>query len=200
MQYITEIDSYQSEQSSAVTLGKFDGLHRGHQKLIDKIREYASDDVKSIVCAFDMGKESLLTGEERKERLSSQVDCLIACPFTKEIREMEAEEFIRKILVERLHASHIVVGTDFHFGHGKRGDVKMLEEFAPICGYQLDVIEKEKYSDRPLVTMSMGKDGVVSRICGECFGSDITFAAVGKTSAPGQIEAEDLKRILEVLG
>lgn len=58
---------------------------------------------------------------------------------------------------------------------------------------------KEKYSDRPLVTMSMGKDGVVSRICGECFGSDITFAAVGKTSAPGQIEAKDLKRILEVL-
>lgn len=150
MQYITEIDSYQSKQSSAVTLGKFDGLHRGHQKLIDKIREYASDDVKSIVCAFDMGKESLLTGEERKERLSSQVDCLIACPFTKEIREMEAEEFIRKILVERLHASHIVVGTDFHFGHGKRGDVKMLEEFAPICGYQLDVIEKEKYGDREI--------------------------------------------------
>ena len=121
MQYFTEINSYQSKQSSAVTLGKFDGLHRGHQKLIRKIHEYASEDVKSIVCAFDMGKESLLTKEERKERLSSQVDCLIACPFTKEIREMEAEDFIRQILIQRLHASHVVVGTDFRFGYGGTG-------------------------------------------------------------------------------
>ena len=65
MQYITEIHSYQSEKPTAVTLGKFEGLHRGHQKLIGKVREYASEDVKSVVCAFDMGKATLLTAREK---------------------------------------------------------------------------------------------------------------------------------------
>lgn len=150
MQYITEIHSFQSEKCSAVTLGKFDGLHRGHQKLIDKIREYASEDVQSIVCAFDMGKKSLLTKEERREQLSGQVDWLIDCPFTKEIREMEAEDFIKRILVDKFHATHVVVGTDFRFGHEARGDVRMLAEYADVYGYQLDVIEKEKYGEREI--------------------------------------------------
>lgn len=150
MQYITEINSYQSEKCSAVTLGKFDGLHRGHQKLVDKIREYASENVQSIVCAFDMKKESLLTKEERKEKLSGQVDCLIVCPFTKELREMEAEDFIKKILVDKFHATHIVVGTDFRFGHEARGDVRKLAEYAEVYGYKLDVIEKEKYKEREI--------------------------------------------------
>lgn len=150
MRYITEIHSYQSEKCSAVTLGKFDGLHRGHQKLVDKIREYASEDVESIVCAFDMRRESLLTKEERKEKLSGQVDWLIDCPFTKELREMKAEDFIRKILVEKFHAVHIVVGTDFRFGYEARGDIGMLAKYAEVYGYKLDVIEKEKFGDREI--------------------------------------------------
>lgn len=157
MQYITEIGSYHSEKRSAVTLGKFDGLHRGHQKLIDRIREYASqeEDTQSIVCAFDMGKASLLTGTERKNRLSGQVDILAACPFTTKLREMEAEDFIRRVLAETFHAAHIVVGTDFHFGHEKRGDTRMLAEYADAYGYRLDVIEKERYEGRVISSTSV---------------------------------------------
>ena len=100
MRYITEIHSYQGNKRSAVTLGKFEGLHRGHQKLIDQVKEYASGDVESIVCAFDMGKESLLTVREKRERLESQVDVMIACPFTRELREMEDRKSTR------LNSSH----------------------------------------------------------------------------------------------
>lgn len=150
MQYLTEIQQYQGQQKTAVTLGKFDCLHRGHQKLIKRVRELSSGEIESVVCAFDMGKNSLLTNEERRERLEDQVDCLIECPFTKELREMEAEQFIARILAETLHAAYVVVGTDFHFGHGKRGDVGMLEEYAKQYGYQLEVIEKEKYKDREI--------------------------------------------------
>lgn len=148
MRYITDIHSYQGEKPTAVTLGKFEGLHRGHQKLIGKVREYASGDVESVVCAFDMGKASLLTAEEKRKRLESRVDTVIACPFTRELREMEAEDFIRQILKSRFHAAYIVVGTDFRFGHGKRGDVDMLAGYAGTCGYHLDVVEKERYKDR----------------------------------------------------
>ncbi len=145
MQYITEMNSYKSEKSSAVTMGKFDALHRGHQKLIDKICEYADEDTVSIVCAFDMGRQVLLTGEEKKKQLEEQVDYLIACPFTKELREIEAETFIREILINQFHAASVVVGKDFRFGHKKRGEVQMLADFSEKYGYQLDVIEKERY-------------------------------------------------------
>lgn len=148
MQYFTDINSYENEKQSAVTLGKFDALHRGHQKLIDQICEYADENTVSIVCAFDMGKYALLTGEEKRERLESKIDYFISCPFTKEIREMEAETFIRDILVNKFHASHIVVGTDFRFGHGKCGDARMLEQYAEQYGYQLDVIEKETFEGK----------------------------------------------------
>lgn len=58
---------------------------------------------------------------------------------------------------------------------------------------------KEQYADRPLVTMSMARDGVISRIAGEIFGSDITFGSVGRASAPGQLPAEELRQVLSIL-
>lgn len=155
MQYITEINSYKNEKPSAVTLGKFDALHRGHQKLINKIREYADRDSVSIVCAFDMGRQTLLTAEEKRIRLEDQVDYLIACPFTRKLQEMEAEIFIQRILAGQFHAAHIVVGTDFHFGYGKRGDVSMLANYADKYGYSLDVIEKERHNGEIISSTSV---------------------------------------------
>ena len=145
MKYITGIESYSGQKRSAVTLGKFDGIHLGHQKLIDKIISYASDECESIVCAFDMHRDSLMTGRERREHLEPKVDWLIDQPFTKSLREMEAEEFIDRILYKVLRAAHIVVGTDFSFGYGKRGNAALLQEMADQYGYTVDVIEKERY-------------------------------------------------------
>ena len=65
--------------------------------------------------AFDMGKEALMTGEEKKAYLEGCVDTLIICPFTEAIREMEAEEFIEKILIEQLHAAIHCSGNRFSF-------------------------------------------------------------------------------------
>lgn len=158
MKYIKEMNCYQESQPTAVTLGKFDGLHRGHQKLIKKVREYAaSGQVESVVCAFDMeplnrrmfGKhEVIMTNEERRAFLEDQVDCLLECPFTETISSMSAEDFITDVLVGRLRAKYVVVGRDFRFGYGKKGDVHMLEQYADLCGYHLDVVEKEKYGKR----------------------------------------------------
>ena len=134
MQYITGIESYECGEKTAVTLGKFDGLHRGHQKLVDKIREYGREGCRSVLCAFDMDRESLLTQDERRAKLEGQIDCLISYPFTTEVRLMEAEDFIRDILVRKLHAAHVVVGTDFSFGYRKRGNPQMLREYAAQYG------------------------------------------------------------------
>ncbi|WP_334104208.1 bifunctional riboflavin kinase/FAD synthetase [Muricomes intestini] len=151
MQYYTDINSYKGLERTAVTLGKFDSLHRGHQKLIQSIQRFAQEEhVKSVVFAFDINKDTLLTNQERRQHLETKVDCMIECPFTKDIREMKAEVFIEKILAEKLHVSYVVVGTDFHFGYKKRGDVKMLAEYAPQYNYQLKVLDKELFQNREI--------------------------------------------------
>ncbi len=160
MQYIKGLKDYHDDSRTAVTLGKFDGVHRGHEKLVEKVIEYAETaGVKSVVCAFDMLAFSkkhaderciLMTKEEREDRLQGRVDYLVDCPFTREFSQVKAEDFIRDVLVETFHASYVVVGTDFTFGYKKRGDIHMLKEYEKVYGYQLVVIEKERYHDREI--------------------------------------------------
>ncbi len=155
MHYIKGIENYKNENKSAVTLGKFDGLHRGHMKLVEKVQELsAKEHVDSVVCSFDMRPllqriysqiKILMTCEERREFLKGRVDYLIDCPFTKEFSAIEAEDFIEKVLVGTFHASYVVVGEDFCFGHGKRGNVHMLAKYAEKYGYELIVFEKERH-------------------------------------------------------
>lgn len=150
MQYINRLSEYRDSRESAVTFGKFDGLHKGHQKLTEKVRELGNrEGIRSIVCAFDMKpRQILMTCEERKTRLNGKVDVLVKCPFTREFSRITAEDFIRDIVKGVFHARYVVVGTDFRFGYEKRGDIRMLEEYAGRYGYQLIVIEKERHEDR----------------------------------------------------
>ena len=140
MQYINRLSEYRDSRESAVTFGKFDGLHRGHQKLTEKVRELGNrDGIRSIVCAFDMKPRQLL---------NDKVDVLVNCPFTREFSRISAEDFIRDIVKGVFHARYVVVGTDFRFGYEKRGDIRMLADYAGQYGYQLIVIEKERYENR----------------------------------------------------
>lgn len=150
MQYINRLSEYRDSRESAVTFGKFDGLHRGHQKLTEKVRELGNrDGIRSIVCAFYMKpRQLLMTCEERKAHLNDKVDVLVNCPFTREFSRISAEDFIRDIVKGVFHARYVVVGTDFRFGYEKRGDIRMLADYAGQYGYQLIVIEKERYENR----------------------------------------------------
>lgn len=158
MQYIEGLEAYQRSGRTAVTLGKFDGLHRGHEKLIEKVIEYAgTEKVESVVCSFNMipffdsqmiAREILMTKEEQRLRLEGRIDKLVDCPFTKAFSMIPAEDFIRDVLAGLFHAAFVVVGTDFCFGYQKRGTIHMLKKYEETYGYKLIVIEKERYQDR----------------------------------------------------
>ena len=130
MIYTTEIPHLEQGVRSAVTLGKFDGLHRGHQKLIHCISEKRREDCRAVVSTFDVSPRSyilkvppkfLLTYEERRELAEERgVDILAECPFTEELMHMEPEQFVKEYLVERLHAEYLAVGPDFRFGHKRK--------------------------------------------------------------------------------
>ena len=160
MKYVKGIEAYQDTRDSAITLGKFDGLHLGHELLVSRVEEHqAQDGVVGIVFAFDMRPmlkklnkpyQMLLTNEEKATRLDGRVEYFIDCPFNEKIASIEAEDFIEKVLVEKFHAKYIVVGTDFRFGHGKRGDYRMLQAYSEKYGFQVDVMEKKRHEGREI--------------------------------------------------
>lgn len=155
MRYVKWLSHYLDGRRSAVTFGKFDGLHLGHQKLIETVQRLKKENnIISIVCAFDMRPlwkakdmhmERLMTGRERYHHLDKKVDYLVECPFTESFRSMSAEDFIRRVICDVFHAGFVVVGTDFHFGKDQGGDVHTLERYAKEYGYKLVVVEKERH-------------------------------------------------------
>jgi riboflavin kinase/FMN adenylyltransferase len=132
---------------SVVSIGFFDGVHRGHQTIIRRaVRAADEQGVRSVVVTFDRhpmevvapGSEPmmLMTRERRAQTLADQgVDLVVMLPFTDELRHLSAEEFIDHVLVEPLQATRVVVGANFRFGHKAMGDVAVLSEVGPSRGF-----------------------------------------------------------------
>lgn len=160
MQYIKGIENYKNDNKTAITMGKFDGLHLGHQLLISRVIEHRKqDDVDSVVFAFDMtplyekqniAYDRLLANEEKAAKLDGRVDYFVECPFVDNIAKIEPEVFIEDILVKVFHAKYIVVGTDFRFGYNRRGDVDMLKKYSSQYGFQVEAMEKKQYQGREI--------------------------------------------------
>ena len=153
MEYVTDVMSARVEGRSIVTLGKFDGLHRGHQQLFRKLELMKQKSgCKTVAFTFSTALlfwkcgdhfKCMLEREERKRMFEAlNVDVMIECPFSEEIRNMDAEVFVRKILVGQLHASCIVIGKDFRFGHNRAGDYQLLERLSGECDYELQMIDE----------------------------------------------------------
>ncbi|MBO7357678.1 MAG: hypothetical protein J6U37_04050 [Lachnospiraceae bacterium] len=136
-----------------VAIGKFDGIHKGHQKLISIITDKSLDDAKSLVFTFTFQSEyylnkveRLFSDEERRKKFEALgVDFLVEYELNDETSKMEPEEFARIILKERLHAKEIVCGPDLSFGYKGRGNVALLQSMAKELDIKVTVIEKVKY-------------------------------------------------------
>jgi riboflavin kinase/FMN adenylyltransferase len=125
---------------SVVTIGVFDGVHRGHQRLVDRTAELAHEfGLPTVVITFDPHPDEvvrpgthpplLCTPRRRAELLSGLgVDAVMMLPFTLELSRMGPDEFVQSVLVDRLHAARVVVGEDFRFGHRAKGDIALLQE------------------------------------------------------------------------
>lgn len=159
MEYIKGTTAFKIEEPTVLSLGKFDGLHRGHELLMDYVFKKQKEGLKAVIFTFDIPprksveqiQAQVLTTNEEKERIfeSIGIDYLIECPFTEEIMCMEAEAFI-EMIVRRLNVKCLVVGTDFHFGHNRRGDYKMLQEYAGKYGYEVEVVDKMQEDGRDI--------------------------------------------------
>ena len=123
-----------------VTIGVFDGVHRGHQRIVGQVTEEAAElGLPVVVVTFDPHPVEvvrpgshpplLCTPRRRAELLAGLgVDAVWMLPFTAEFSRLGPDEFVRAVLVDRLHAARVVVGENFRFGHKAAGDVALLAE------------------------------------------------------------------------
>lgn len=152
MEIITGTKDFCPEMPTAVAIGKFDGVHAGHRKLLAEILEQKKNGLKACVFTFDPapavffgvsdGKE-LTTKEEKRELFEKMgVDILVEYPMDENTAKMAPEDFVIKVLVERLHAVYIAAGTDVSFGYKGAGNALLLQKMAVKYGYEVELIDK----------------------------------------------------------
>ena len=153
MEYITDIENLRLE-NTAVTLGKFDGNHIGHQLLFEQTAALKEQGLKSVVLTFASQPKSVTGANIRTiqtniERRSGEeipgIDYLIEWPFDLKLMSTGPEEFVKTVLEERLGARAVVCGTDFRFGKDRAGDVNTLKELGRKYGFEVHVFEKVTY-------------------------------------------------------
>lgn len=138
---------------SAVTIGKFDGMHVGHQRMVDMVREKAAESsLVSTVLTFDRHPLALLrpevcplplvSNEQKLELLArAGVDRTVMLEFTREFSQQSPDDFVRSVLVDALATRVLVVGRDYRFGAGAVGTVADLERLGAELGFEVVVVE-----------------------------------------------------------
>ncbi|WP_350347083.1 bifunctional riboflavin kinase/FAD synthetase [Agromyces sp. G08B096] len=138
---------------SAVTIGKFDGVHQGHRAVIARLRDIAAaDGLQAAVVTFDRNPLALLAPDRCPDSLMSVrqklgllaatgIDATVLLPFDRALASLPAEEFVERVLVEALHARAVLVGADFRYGARGAGDVALLRELGARFGFSVEVVD-----------------------------------------------------------
>ena len=165
---------------SAVTIGNFDGVHRGHQKLIQRVCEIAREnDWHPLVLTFEphpakivapAKAPKLLTTPAQRARLmcGHGIEEVVVLPFDHEMARLTPEQFVENVLVNSLHARAVVVGDNFRFGHRAAGDVNALRQFGEKYGFSTEVVQPVALRNGIVSSSAVRAliaEGKVSRAC-----------------------------------
>lgn len=161
MQIITGTKEFQIEEPTVVTIGKFDGRHKGHQKLLNEMMKFREQyGYRLAVFTFDMAPANVVAGKiatvitTNQERRSNMekigVDYLVEYPFDQETAHTPPELFVKKILAGQMKMKAIVAGPDCRFGYKGAGNAELLRRLSDEYGYQTVIIEKEQDHHRDI--------------------------------------------------
>jgi riboflavin kinase / FMN adenylyltransferase len=150
------LEDFMKLNFAVVTSGTFDGVHIGHQKILDRVKEVAQQHSgETVVITFwphprlvlhpeETTLKLLNTFEEKAELLKEHgIHHLVRIPFTKEFSQLSSGEFIRKILVDTIGTKKLVIGYDHHFGKNREGSFEQLKLDAPKYGFEVEEIPRQ---------------------------------------------------------
>ncbi len=168
MTVLQHVDEISSSPNPVATIGTFDGIHLGHQKLIrllaEKKKQYHGS---SYVITFEPHPQlvlktkskpiAILTTLEEKIEILQQfdVDYLLVLPFTNELAQLSGESYIKSFLCQRLGLVDVVIGYDHSFGYHRSGNMKLLQRLAEECHFQVDVVEPFVLAGQPVKSRSI---------------------------------------------
>ncbi|SFC99067.1 bifunctional riboflavin kinase/FAD synthetase [Algibacter pectinivorans] len=147
------------DKSTVVTIGTFDGVHIGHQKIIKRlIKTGEAEGLQSVILTFFphprmvLQKDSYIklinTIDERHDILEdSGLDFLVIKTFTHEFSRLSAEDFVKQILVEKLNAKKVIIGYDHRFGRNRNADINNLRAFGESYGFAVEEISAQDIDD-----------------------------------------------------
>ena len=150
---------YDQIKDSVVTIGTFDGVHLGHQKIIKRLVAIAhAEQLQGLVLTFfphprmvvqkDTSIKLINTIDEKADLIQDLgVDHLVIKAFTKDFSRLTSLEYVRDVLVNKLHVKHIIVGYDHHFGRNRTANIKDLKEFGAFYGFKVTEITAQEVGD-----------------------------------------------------
>jgi riboflavin kinase / FMN adenylyltransferase len=145
-----------------VTIGNFDGVHQGHQRILRTVVERAGKLSRpSVAITFEPHPLAVLRPDQAPPRLQTLrqkeeaiealgIETLLVIPFTRDFSLTEPEDFVRGFLAARLGASEIFLGPHFAFGRGKRGDLALLSRLGPECGFVASSVDEVLFEGEPV--------------------------------------------------
>jgi riboflavin kinase/FMN adenylyltransferase len=160
MKIYNHIDEFYKIDGAAVTIGTFDGVHLGHQKIISRLQTLAKrTGAETVVLTFFPHPRMILHPEDVNIRLISTmvekaqqldklgIDHLIITPFTRDFSNLSPQEYIKNMLVDKIGMKHIVIGYDHRFGKNRAGGLQHLQQFAPMYGFEIEEISQQDIND-----------------------------------------------------
>ncbi|MFN3909403.1 MAG: bifunctional riboflavin kinase/FAD synthetase [Flavobacterium sp.] len=159
MEIINNIFDWKAPVKTILTLGTFDGVHVGHQKIIKKLlKQQEKTPAPTVVLTFfphprmvlqqDQSLKLLNTIEERIELLQNLgIDCLVVHPFDYEFSRLTAEEFVEKVLVQHANIQNIIIGYDHRFGRNRTANITDLEQFGKQFGFDVTQISAKEVDE-----------------------------------------------------
>ncbi|WP_303316875.1 bifunctional riboflavin kinase/FAD synthetase [Flavivirga abyssicola] len=156
---VKDIKTYKSVGDTVVTIGTFDGVHVGHQKIVKRlITSGKTDGLKSVILTFfphprmvlqkDFNIKLINTINERRSILGDLgLDYLLVKEFTKEFSRLSAEDFVKQILVDKLNAKKVIIGYDHRFGRNRNANIDDLKKFGDLYGFEVEEISAQDIND-----------------------------------------------------
>jgi len=156
---IKKASDYKLLSNSVVTIGTFDGVHVGHKKIIKRLVKIADkENLQAIVLTFfphprmvvqnDTNIKMLNTIDEKTKLLEAEgIDHLVVKKFTKEFSRLSAQDYVRDVLVEKLHVKHIIIGYDHHFGRNRTANINDLKAFGEIYDFKVTEISAHEINE-----------------------------------------------------
>src|SRR3954469_8621268 len=154
MQVHRDLENLPSFRNCVITIGTFDGVHRGHQKIIHSLQQEAQKSGgESVLITFHPHPRKIVnaatslqlinTLDEKIELLSGYgLDHLVIVPFTVSFAQQSADDYIKNFLIEKFHPHTIIIGYDHRFGHDREGSFSLLQQYATRFKYRLIEIPK----------------------------------------------------------